>query len=292
MSRQFPVRRVTALITSVALLASLAVVTVAAPAAAGKPKCDGKTATIVGTKKGEVIRGTRKADVIVARGGNDRVYGRGGNDRICGGAGRDRLFGHAGQDRLYGNAGPDRLFGGPGPDVLKGQVGNDALDGGIGADTCLQGTGTGPQVRCASAAAPTPTPTPAPTPPAADLAVQITTCINCTISGQNFGVDVKVTNNGPSAVPYVLSHQLDPVAGWVVGVDVTCTTTTDASGPQPALAAGKSDDFSYVAKCTDLRDTNTAGIEVVFAVHVAHAGPDVPDTNNTDLEQQEVRYPG
>jgi hypothetical protein len=124
-----PVGRATAILVSSLLLASLALVVFAAPAAAN-PTCGGKAATIVGTAQGEVIRGTLKADVIVAGGGGDTVFGGGGADTICG---------TGGSDELAGGAGDDRLYGGPG---------NDRLDGGVGDDACIQGTGTGARIDC------------------------------------------------------------------------------------------------------------------------------------------------
>lgn len=150
------VRRSGAILVAAVLLASLAVVTTAAPASA-KPTCRGKPATIVGTSKGEVIKGTPKADVIVARGGNDVVYGRGGddiicgnrgNDRLVGGAGDDRLRGQYGRDRLVGGGGEDWLLGGPGADRLLGGMGHDLLDGGYGSDVCRPGPASGPHRHC------------------------------------------------------------------------------------------------------------------------------------------------
>ena len=125
-----PVGRATAIFVSSLLLASLAQVVVVAPAAADKPTCGGKVATIVGTAKGEVIRGTLKADVIVAGDGDDTVFGRGGADIICGNRGSDDLVGSSGNDKLYGGRG------------------NDRLDGGVGDDACLQGIGTGARIDC------------------------------------------------------------------------------------------------------------------------------------------------
>jgi hypothetical protein len=141
-------RRTIALLTSAVILASLTVAIVAAPASAGKPRCGGKVATIVGTNKGEVIRGTRKNDVIVARGGHDRILGRGGRDIICGGPGNDTIAGHRGNDVIYGQAGRDRLFGGFGRDRLYGGPSNDTFDGGPAVDRCFQGSGSGTRVRC------------------------------------------------------------------------------------------------------------------------------------------------
>ncbi len=72
-------------------------------------RCQGKRATIVGTRHGEKLVGTPHRDVIAALAGNDRVLGRGGNDLICGGRGDDRLIGGKGRDVLGGGAGRNRL---------------------------------------------------------------------------------------------------------------------------------------------------------------------------------------
>lgn len=72
-------------------------------------RCQGKRATIVGTRHGEKLVGTRGPDVIAALAGNDLVYGRGGNDLICGGRGDDRLIGGKGRDVLRGGAGRNQL---------------------------------------------------------------------------------------------------------------------------------------------------------------------------------------
>jgi hypothetical protein len=178
-----PILRTVAVAASAALLLSA----IAGPVSAAKPRCMGKVATIVGTKKADVIKGTKKADVIVAKGGNDTVRGQGGNDTICGGPGKDtlrgdvghdkirgeggndtilggpgsdKLFGNAGNDKLWGNPANDRLFGGTGRDKLLGQGGNDALDGGPAIDVCRQGVGSGRRVRCEL-----PVPPPPPEPP-------------------------------------------------------------------------------------------------------------------------------
>jgi hypothetical protein len=142
-------RRLRVLISSLVLLASLAALTVAAPATAAEPKCGNKVATIVGTDKGETIVGTAKADVIVALGGDDTIRGLGGADRICGGSGQDRLLGGAGKDKLLGGAG------------------NDRLNGGTGLDICLQGSTRGAIRNCefpSTVPAPVPAPAPAPAP--------------------------------------------------------------------------------------------------------------------------------
>ncbi len=145
---EYATQRVLAVIVSAGLLASLTVTAIAAPVSAAKPKCGGKTATILGTGKSEVIRGTAKADVIVARGGNDTIYGRGGNDIICGGAGNDRIVGATGNDLILGQLGLDKLFGGAGRDRLLGGPADDRLAGGPGNDACLQGSGMGLSLSC------------------------------------------------------------------------------------------------------------------------------------------------
>jgi hypothetical protein len=63
----------------VVALAIGAVGAVAVPAdAAARPKCFGRTATIVGTNGDDVLKGTAGADVIVGRGGQDTILARGG----------------------------------------------------------------------------------------------------------------------------------------------------------------------------------------------------------------------
>jgi len=88
--------------------------------------CQGKKATIVGTKGADKLTGTKRADVIAGLDGSDRVNGMKGNDRICGGKGKDDLKGGPGKDRINGDAGKDTLIGGGGTgDVCKGGAGHD-----------------------------------------------------------------------------------------------------------------------------------------------------------------------
>jgi len=63
-------------------------------------RCQGKWATIVGTRKRDQLIGTPHRDVIAALGGADEVRGLGGPDLICGGKGKDELFGGAGRDEV------------------------------------------------------------------------------------------------------------------------------------------------------------------------------------------------
>jgi uncharacterized delta-60 repeat protein len=64
-------------------------------------RCQGHTATIVGTERGEKIVGTPRADVIATLGGRDVVRAGRGNDLICGGPGEDQLIGGPGRDRVH-----------------------------------------------------------------------------------------------------------------------------------------------------------------------------------------------
>ncbi|MGH2953750.1 MAG: M14 family zinc carboxypeptidase [Solirubrobacterales bacterium] len=111
------------------------------PSGAGKGRCAGKRATIVGGPDADVLRGTPRRDVIAGKGGRDRIRARGGNDLVCGGAGADRLFGQGGKDRLKGGGGKDRLRGGGGRDKLSGGGGRDRLAGGPGRDRLAGGPG-------------------------------------------------------------------------------------------------------------------------------------------------------
>ncbi len=88
-------------------------------------ECAGKTATIAGTAKRDVLKGTKRRDVIAGLGGNDKILGFAGNDLICGGAGKDSIYGGKGKDTLIGQAGADKLFGGAGRDKLQGGPGRD-----------------------------------------------------------------------------------------------------------------------------------------------------------------------
>ena len=75
------------------------------------PRCQGLTATIVGTHRRDVLKGSRFGDVIAGIGGRDKIRGKGGRDVICGGDGPDRISGGAGKDRCKGQAGRDRERG-------------------------------------------------------------------------------------------------------------------------------------------------------------------------------------
>ena len=98
-------------------------------------KCDGLTATIIGTSGNDVITGTKGVDIIAGLNGNDVISGLGGRDRICGGNGNDRINGGSGNDRIIGGAGNDRLLGVGGRDLLIGGDGADFCNGGKGRNT-------------------------------------------------------------------------------------------------------------------------------------------------------------
>jgi len=126
-------------------------------------RCDGATATIVGTAGNDQLTGTSGDDVIVGLGGNDDIQTSGGTDRVCGNRGSDvivrtedtdpadpdigRFFGGRGADRAEGGNSPndqqvfDTLHGGPGNDQVLGHGGNDQVYGNAGMDTLNGGEG-------------------------------------------------------------------------------------------------------------------------------------------------------
>ncbi|MBC7461440.1 MAG: DUF4091 domain-containing protein [Thermoleophilia bacterium] len=88
----------------------------------GRPyTCGGRTATIVGTARGDVLTGTAGVDVIVALAGNDRIVGRGGSDIICAGDGNDAIV-------TSGDRARDVVNCGAGRDIVT----HDRLDAGLG----------------------------------------------------------------------------------------------------------------------------------------------------------------
>jgi Ca2+-binding RTX toxin-like protein len=125
-------------------------------AAADRPTCFGKRATLVGSSGDDVLVGTPGPDVIVARAGDDVVRSRGGVDFVCAGPGDDRVSGGPNPgdfgfsqdpprgDRLAGDEGDDRIFdGGEGyRDLLLGGTGDDRLltaGGGYAESRALRG---------------------------------------------------------------------------------------------------------------------------------------------------------
>jgi Ca2+-binding RTX toxin-like protein len=118
----------------VSTLCSLVVVAVPWAAESSVPRCLGRDATMVGTKRADLLIGTPGNDVIVGLGGDDRIVGRAGDDRICGGDGSDHIDGGGRHDALAGEGGSDILFGGRGDDLLRGGPGADTMNGERGRD--------------------------------------------------------------------------------------------------------------------------------------------------------------
>ena len=105
-------------------------------------RCFGKTPTIVGTSRSDVLRGTSEADVIAGFGGDDRIYGSAGEDRICAGQGDDVAIGGTAWDRINTGKGNDKALGNRGTDDLLGAKGDDVLKGGPGpSDFIIPGSG-------------------------------------------------------------------------------------------------------------------------------------------------------
>lgn len=159
----------------IGVAACCAVVTAAASAQepdddkpAGKGRCGGKPANVVGTDKSEVIKlsgggnvvdskggddviiGTSKRDIICTARGQDRIKAGGGNDLISGGLEADIIQAGAGdnvvdaggaKDIVKAGAGNDTLIGARGDDQMSAGAGNDLLLGAIGADRLSAGAG-------------------------------------------------------------------------------------------------------------------------------------------------------
>jgi sugar lactone lactonase YvrE len=64
------------------------------------PTCEGQTATMPGTTRGDPIKGSRFGDVIAGIGGKDAIRGKAGNDRLCGGKGNDRITDDTGRNKI------------------------------------------------------------------------------------------------------------------------------------------------------------------------------------------------
>ena len=103
------------------------------------PSCEGKTATLFGTRGDDTLRGTDGDDVIVAFAGKDTIQSRGGDDIVCSGPGHDRVRTQRGSDQVW--LGNDRDFGdgGRGSDFLRGQDQSDLIAGEEGKDDVCAG---------------------------------------------------------------------------------------------------------------------------------------------------------
>lgn len=95
-------RGATAVLLATACL--LTAFTAVAPPATARPRCFGRTATIV--KAGRHITGTPGDDVIVGGPRNDIISGLGGNDRICAAGGKDSITPGPGRDLVNGGPNP------------------------------------------------------------------------------------------------------------------------------------------------------------------------------------------
>jgi RTX calcium-binding nonapeptide repeat (4 copies) len=268
-----------ALSMTVVVAVAVTGLTAASPevAAAATPKCLGKAATIVGTKRSEVIRGTTRADVIVAKGGNDTIVGRGGNDLICAGPGADVVRAGGGLDKVAGGAGADVLVGAMGPDVLRGNAGNDvlkggdgddAIDGGLGFDTCEQGAGSGTVSNCEKIEVPD-GPVDPPDPPApvatADLSVAVIAPKKATSGPLSF--TVRVRNTGPDASGYILNLAYSSRRAVCMAPDWTGNHAGSALDP------GKSLLDDVVIKCTKLRKGASVTVRASIAASIADPNP-------------------
>ena len=169
-------------------IATTAIALPSAQAVDAKPRCQGKSATIVKGDGDNDIAGTPDNDVIVAGGGDDDIEASSGDDLICAGGGNDDVDGESGRDGIVAGKGrdhvlggsdkdrielgsgddgglapfregdflggadggvqQDNIFGNSGDDVLEGDAGSDHLDGGKGIDECDEGVGGGDTVNC------------------------------------------------------------------------------------------------------------------------------------------------
>ena len=97
--------------------------------------CNGRKATIVGTRGDDILNGTPGRDVIISYGGNDTINAYGGNDVICAGAGSDNIDAGGGDDEIRSGSGDDTIYGGSGRDRVYTGSGNDTVHAGPDADT-------------------------------------------------------------------------------------------------------------------------------------------------------------
>jgi Ca2+-binding RTX toxin-like protein len=123
-----------------AALASLAAL-MTADLAHAKPRCEGRKATVVGGKGGNVLKGTSRPDVIVAGRGDDRIFAKGGRDIVCAGPGGDVVDGGSGRDVIKAGSGDDFVEAGNGSDKPFGEAGNDTILGGPGGEHATGGGG-------------------------------------------------------------------------------------------------------------------------------------------------------
>jgi Ca2+-binding RTX toxin-like protein len=110
------------MLRGVVVMALVATGLLIAPAAASAaPKCDGHTATIVGTNGDDRILGTGKTDVIAAKGGEDFIRSLNGDDLVCAGDGEDTVKSGSGGDFIDAGAQGAEINAGEGDDEVVGQ---------------------------------------------------------------------------------------------------------------------------------------------------------------------------
>lgn len=130
------------LTAAIGAMALVAVWMLIPPIAEGKPKCGGRTATIVGGGGDNLIKAPKQGvQVIVGGGGDDRIIAKRNKDIVCGGPGDDVILGGTGRDKLFGEAGDDVIDGGPGSDKIFAGGGADTVLGGPGGEHALGGPG-------------------------------------------------------------------------------------------------------------------------------------------------------
>lgn len=95
---------------SVALVASVALPSLSAPASAVNETCQGEPATIVGSPNQALLRGTEGSDVVVT-GGALRIAALSGDDLVC-------VTGDSAVVRADLGRGADTYIGGPGRDIV------------------------------------------------------------------------------------------------------------------------------------------------------------------------------
>lgn len=206
------------------IVALLAIPGASEPAMAAKPRCDGLKATIVGSGKSQTMFGTKRDDVIVAKGGVDRIFGEGGDDVICAGPGNDVVDGGAGRDRIFGAYGNDEL---------KGGSGKDLLDGSDGEDACYPAAGGDRVVRCEEA----------------DLKVTIVSPASV-VAGAPIVFNVIVQNVGVKRAGASTLSIVQTATGVACGRDHTGTTSIESLWPGGKDGHEASDAFRIESGCS------------------------------------------
>jgi VCBS repeat-containing protein len=218
------------LFASIALAAASRQVARPASGVFVEPRCEGKPATVSGTRRDDDLVGTAGPDVIAGLGGSDRIRGRGGDDLLCGGTGADRLSGDRGQDRLFGDRGDDRLNGGADLDRCRGGKGRDTVSG------------------CESAPAVFDEALPAPAAAQPNLPPRATDVLGSTDEDTPVSIDLLASASDPDGDAISLASLDASGATAQVEESVGGSARFDPSGRFDSLATGESaeDSFGYV----------------------------------------------